>query len=503
MGSIISSPRSMILEVATKFVTIDSELFANIIVRWKCLNTEFSAFLMRIGLGSVHRKTYRKVFQPLNPIDSHIILQAASEHKQNENALVQHHGPTILNMLFKQSYHLIQKVLEKDEVVLDYCYLGGIYNDEGTTSELYCGIVVIKPEGKPVIEIFDDNKAGYLSKQWHHLLTMTVGSSEEIKRISCEVCNLLFPLRVREVIESDKVKRIFLCPDLHISHLPLDLLTFPDGQMLVEKCVVALLSSCREIIRYDFVAKLDMINQLRGESDATSGSKCLDMNQDTTSSQRATSSQHATSSQDIATCDVESEDKQVSYIPPTDIHSHDSNTENSEKCQALINDGSQDEKDQSTSITKRNDHCVIIANPNFDLESGQVEKGGDLVNVVKDLLSALFQVPKTEGLAEPLPGTEEEARNVEQVLSIYGRSSLSVELLMGSSATIAAVLDVKSPFILHLATHGFAAKGNDSCQEPFGGNFWHSTSSGLLFAGANTYRSGKYNQVLTDAVLDN
>ena len=61
MGWIIASSRSMIFEVATKLVAVDLELFTDTIVWWKCLNTEFSAFLMRTGLGSVHRKIYGKV----------------------------------------------------------------------------------------------------------------------------------------------------------------------------------------------------------------------------------------------------------------------------------------------------------------------------------------------------------------------------------------------------------------------------------------------------------
>ena len=486
MGLIIASPRSMILEVATKLVAVDSELFADTIVRWKCLNTEFSAFLMRTGLGSVHRKTYRKVFQSHNPIDSPIVLQAASEHKQEENALVQQHGPAILNMLFKQSYHLIQNVLEKDEIVLDYSYLGSIYNDEGTTSELYCGIIAIKPEGRPIIEIFEYNKVGHLSKQWHHFLTTTADSLEisaEARKLSGQLCNVLFPNKVREIIESDKVKRMFLCPDLQISHLPLDLLTFPDGQMLTEKCDVVLLSSSREIIRYDFFAQIDRLSQLNVKQESTDvsvDSKDSDVNQDI-----------AFQKSDTATCDLECRGTQV---PPTDIHSNTEMSENVPQAHC-----SRDEIDHSVSMTKKDKHCTIIANPKFDLEMEQTEKGGDLVDTVKDLLSALFQVPKTKGLAEPLPGTEEEAKSIKNLLTTNNLLSLSIEVLMGSSATIRAVLDVNSPFILHFATHGFAARGDDSYQEPFGGNFWHGTSSGLLLAGANTYASGKYNQMLTDA----
>lgn len=45
------------------------------------------------------------------------------------------------------------------------------------------------------------------------------------------------------------MKRIFLCPDLSMPRLPLDLIIFPDNKMLYQKCAITLLSSSREILR--------------------------------------------------------------------------------------------------------------------------------------------------------------------------------------------------------------------------------------------------------------
>ena len=67
---------------------------------------------------------------------------------------------------------------------------------------------------------------------------------------------------------------------------------------------------------------------------------------------------------------------------------------------------------------------------------------------------------------------------------------------MGDSATSKAALQVQCPFILHFATHTFSIE-KESNNRLYGGNFWAaSAKSGLLLAGANTFLSGNYSEVL-------
>ena len=65
---------------------------------------------------------------------------------------------------------------------------------------------------------------------------------------------------------------------------------------------------------------------------------------------------------------------------------------------------------------------------------------------------------------------------------------------IGSDATLCKVLQVRSPIILHFATHGFSDPGYHYQYH----NFWSDTKSGLLPAGANTYHSQKYASIVIE-----
>lgn len=76
---------------------------------------------------------------------------------------------------------------------------------------------------------------------------------------------------------------------------------------------------------------------------------------------------------------------------------------------------------------------------------------------------------------EPLPGSRREGRNVRRHL----RRSNDIALHLGSDATVAALLAVERPRVLHLATHGFfMGNCDESGVNPL-------LLSGLAFTGAN------------------
>ena len=58
-----------------------------------------------------------------------------------------------------------------------------------------------------------------------------------------------------------------------------------------------------------------------------------------------------------------------------------------------------------------------------------------------------------------------------------------------------AALQVKSPFVLHFSTHGFSQPD----ARLFRSTFWDDMKSGILLAGANTYRAGKFKKIATEA----
>ena len=434
MGSIIAGPRNIILEVAAKLAPVNLELFINTIIRWKSLYTEFNALIIRIGLRNTYMKTYNDVFKLQKEgkaMNEQAILQIAAKHREEENKLVQRYGPATLKILFRHCYQPIQQLLEKDEVVLDYCYLSASEHLGDNTCEsqlgIQCGVVLIKPEGKPLALVTDFSNFSSLAIQWLEQLRKSNGVefSEKAKSISHQLCDILFPPEIREIIEDSRVRRMFLCPDLLMTLLPLDLILFPDNQMLYQKCAVTMLSSSREVLRGGGGALLE---------------------------------------EEIA--QMRLTDKEASNDPPdTENHSE-------------------------------NDHCIIFANPNFDLESSQ-QSAASVASIVKDVLGIFHtSIPKKQ--IEPLPSSEEEANNIEFLLSTNKESPLQTQKVIGDEATVMAALHVQSPFLLHFATHTFSTKTNQTNQL-FGGNFWASTTSGLLLAGANTFSLEKYSRISEDA----
>ena len=419
MGSIIAGPRNLILEVAAKLAPINSELFTNAVIRWKSLYTEFNALAIRVGLRGTYMKTYSEVFKLQKEGKTTNVSEIATKHKEEENKLVKSYGPMALNILFRHCYQPIQKLIEKDEVVLDYCYLCAskdtAYKEQ---PGILCGILVIKPQGEPLALVVDFSAFDSLVIEWlkelHNLQSSNI--------ISHKLCDLLFPPKVREIIEDSNVKRIFLCPDLLMARLPLDLISFPDNEMLYQKCAVTLLSSSREILR--------------------GGSGAL----------------------------LEEQMKLSLQENPSDI--------------------------QNSVTASKSNHCIIFANPNFNLEASEQQQIS-VTRLIEDVLGILHVSTPFKQI-EALPSSEEEASNIEFILSTNKESPLQTEQVIGDNATVMAALKVQSPFILHFATHAFSEqtkKGN----QLFGGNFWASTASGLVLAGANTFLAGKYSRISEDA----
>ena len=429
MGSIIAGPRNIILEVVAKLAVFNTELFINTVIRWKSLYTEFNALLIRIGLRNTYATTYAEISKLQKEevlMDERTILEVIMKHKDKENTLVKNYGPTTLDIIFRHCYQPIQKLIEKDEVVLDYCYLCARENatDHEVRPEILCGIVVIKPEGKPFFCISDFSQFTSLVNLWQDHLSNSddSGFSDEASHVSTQLCNILFPPEVRKIIEDKEVRRVFLCPDLSMTVIPLDLIMFPDSKMLYQKCAVTLLSSSREILRGGSGALLEEMLTHKGLTPVVNS--------------------------------------------PTDA------------------------VDPKTGSS--NNQCIIFANPNFNLKSS--EKTLSLAHIVNKMFG-LFQINRPVVNVESLPSSEEEANQIEYVLSENKESLLPVEKIIGDSATIKAALKVQSPFILHFATHTFST-AKESKNRLYGGNFWvASAKSGLLLAGANTFLSGNYSEV--------
>ncbi|NEU84560.1 CHAT domain-containing tetratricopeptide repeat protein, partial [Nostoc sp. UIC 10630] len=128
---------------------------------------------------------------------------------------------------------------------------------------------------------------------------------------------------------------------------------------------------------------------------------------------------------------------------------------------------------------------VLIADPNFNRPGELVARQPNANNIdAKNTRS----IDLSQRVFSPLPGTAEEAKAISTLLK--------VKPLTGAKATEGAVKQVKSPRILHIATHGFFEKAPANKEKttldenPL-------LLSGLVFAGVKPRQSGGEDGILT------
>lgn len=135
--------------------------------------------------------------------------------------------------------------------------------------------------------------------------------------------------------------------------------------------------------------------------------------------------------------------------------------------------------------------CIIFANPNFNLERQFPEGNSGFWKSLVSGFASFFTPPSPEATMAPmLPGSQEEADKIWAVLS-SADTPLVVRTVFLDEATLKSVLGVQSPFILHFSTHGFSSPKSRGVRS----SFRDDTETGLLLAGANTYRAGKLKSI--------
>jgi CHAT domain-containing protein len=130
---------------------------------------------------------------------------------------------------------------------------------------------------------------------------------------------------------------------------------------------------------------------------------------------------------------------------------------------------------------------VVMGNPDFDRDLASPHRSVSDVRLAAAPMALSSLTRHFDGLKfQPLPGAEAEARSV---ASLLGKDAV---LYLGADAGVAELKSVKSPRVLHLATHGFyfpdqeinllrrlsAGKGNNNWENPL-------IRCGLAMAGAN------------------
>ena len=145
-------------------------------------------------------------------------------------------------------------------------------------------------------------------------------------------------------------------------------------------------------------------------------------------------------------------------------------------------------------LTKSSLECFIVANPDYRHEctDTQTSSSPSWKLWLESFAGLLGSAAQSECHRIPeLKGSQSEAEVVHRILGT--NPSFNVHpLLTQKEATISAVLSLKSPHVLHIATHGYTSK-QESTQ--YHGNFWADESSGILLAGAQTFLDKKFEKM--------
>jgi hypothetical protein len=496
-ASVFHTPQIRILQNVASFLGREDNVVADAVIRWKCIYSELHAALVRLGAG----KGYLKIFQALQQMKTegpqsgeNRLVALAQEHKEEANRVMGDLGEQVIVCLFQQSCEQLQKVMRPDQLILEYCLNHSLDQPEDQTSDSMSGfLVALPPQGDALVREINFTEVLQLANKWSKLLPATLvdkisaPKQEEAAAVGKTLCKLLIPAKVKELIDSPHVKRVFICPEASLAVLPLELLPFEDGQILADKCALIHLSAARELLRDSVVFAVSSIQEILAaaerEQTPLAASECSPHDPD-----RKLVVSHVQSQQQSGNEQNELADQThvlPEYSAPSDP----------------VRGVKRSESEQENPPEPKAKQCVIFADPNYEMEGAS---GGAFWETVVTTFTSLFIDSAADGssadskLACPLPDTKTEAEDICQILSsseVSAKDILEVHCLLGDQATLNASLRVKSPFILHFSTHGF------SCPDArlFRSTFWDDTKSGVLLAGANTYRTGKFSKIATEA----
>ena len=126
------------------------------------------------------------------------------EYQQNQKLLLEKWGPALITVLSQHSLDTIQNVLEPNEAIFDITVLANypVNLDKPGNVNVVGILLLILPQGKPIIEIADFDTLFSLSKEWPRHLDKAISLDSdpstdvqiEADRVGRKLCKLLFPL---------------------------------------------------------------------------------------------------------------------------------------------------------------------------------------------------------------------------------------------------------------------------------------------------------------------
>ena len=428
----ISTSRNDLLLTALALRVLDPSLLPGVLVRWKCLFSEFRTMLMRFGLKGSFARAFMSIDslqrsgQLAKPGGDKSLASVMQDYQQDQKLLLQKWGPHLMLLLSQQSPSGVQNVLEPNEAVLEIAVVGNVPTDVDRPGnvEITGVLLLLLPRGKPVVEVANFSTLVAMSTEWPKMLnevlicppsdtTKRAKHQQEADEVGKRIREILFPAAIEAVVNSGQVDCLYICPDMTLGNLPLGLLPWVDGKYLFEKCSVSYLSSSREAVREWCIHVLHQKVDSRDED--------------------------ATAKRNSVTNSVSTE-------------------------------------------------CLLFADPDYDLEIDvpEEESGGILSSHFWEAFKESLGLSPHSGQKrklEHLCNSLEEAESVNRLLSLPENGILKSRIISGKNATLLQAVQVESPLVLHFSTHGFSQPSGGSM---YGGNFWTDMTTGLALAGFNT-----------------
>ena len=247
-GMPFATPRTAVLRSVASFLGSNNRLVADTIIRWKCISSEFRAILIRLGIGKRYVKTFQAIQAALleGQYSQGSVMTIANQHKVEAQQFMKNKGRLVLSCLFHQSVREIESILQPGQLVLEYCPLQAGISDEHDRPN--CVLVVLQAQSEVSIFAIDFKQVLLMVQKWVKALSDPKAQKEANSLGEC-VCKLLIPPPVEILLNTIPKKQVFLCPDVPLNLLPLELILFKDGRNLGEKCNITYLSSSRELLR--------------------------------------------------------------------------------------------------------------------------------------------------------------------------------------------------------------------------------------------------------------
>ena len=481
-------------------------------IKWKNLYSEVYSVLIRLGL----RANNRTFFQLLsNPVIQQEQTNAFQFHQISEKIFTKKYFSHVLHALMAQNHDQVMTSLESTDIVLDYVF--DVFHPEfdprvQQRNDPVCYVCVVENRSSPKVFKID---VASIHKRFSDQVGKMV-SFNEMEELCSSLAKAIVPPDVCEILNNKSIKRILICADSYLHDLPLEVCPWKDLEngstiKLYQRFDIVRLSSPRELLQDSIVSSLrfifnpslelshqpsilDVAQVLKATKSIKSGvlpksvekliDKAIMLCGHTPDSLLAEAER-------LKTLSYRCEDKL--QLSPTFLQGMQQVIS---KNKEIMKNKADEYRLQcncklSLPTLSLNTKCCLVGNPNFKLNDiGNVEKSMGWISSLASLFG-LAKPQKPYVNVDQLPGTQQEIDAVKYILESNPQLNVE-EPIVKDGATVGNLLSLESPFILHIATHGYL---KSSIHTQARKSYWSDTSTALLLAGAETYLNGDYSKL--------